>query len=78
MGSRTTAVQAEISVIKARVMENVEEGYRGRTATFFLTVKQPLRLNNSQINSKLIHYCHQSLVKLAEDSTGMGARSCGD
>jgi len=54
LGSRTTVIQAETSAIKARVMEKVEEGYRGRTSTFFLTVKQPLRLNNSQINSKLI------------------------
>jgi hypothetical protein len=54
LGSRTTVVQAEIYATKARVMENAEEGYRGRTSTFFLTVKQPLRRNNSQINSKLI------------------------
>jgi hypothetical protein len=66
LGSRTTVVQAEISAIKAHVMENVEEGYRRRTSTFFPTVKQPLRLNNSLLNFKLIWDCHQSLVKLAE------------
>jgi len=68
LGSRTPEVQAEISAIEACVMENVEEGYRctRRTSTFFLTVKQSLRLNNSQINFKLNWGCHQSLVKLAE------------
>jgi hypothetical protein len=49
----TRVVQAETYAIKARVMDNVEKGYRGRISTVFLD-KHPLRLNNSQMNSKLI------------------------
>jgi hypothetical protein len=52
LGLHTTAFQAEIYVIKACIMENIEYGYRGR--------------NIFQINSKLVWDCQQSLVKLAE------------
>jgi len=38
-------------------MENIEKGYTGRNMYF---------ISDSQINSKLVWDCHQSLVKLAE------------
>jgi hypothetical protein len=63
--------------LRQNVIENVEKSYKGRTSMLFLTVKQPLRLNYSQINSKLFWHCHQSLVKLAEHKTIQQVRVLG-
>jgi hypothetical protein len=69
LGLHTTVVYAEIYAIKAKCNGECKKGYKGGASTVFLTVKQPLRLNNSQKNSKLFWHCHQSLVKLAEHKT---------
>ena len=76
LGLHTTVFQAEIYAIKAYMMENIENGYKGRII-FILSYSQAAIkvLNNFQINSKLVWNCYQSQVKRTEPNnpTGMGA-----
>jgi ribonuclease HI len=63
----TTVSQAEIYAIKASIMENTENGYKGRSIYILSDSQAAIKaLNNFQINSKLVLDCHQSLVRLAE------------
>lgn len=67
MGLHIMVFQAEIYVIMACTMENVEEGYKGRNIYSLSDSQAAIKaLNNLQINSKLVWDCDQSLVKLVE------------
>jgi len=59
-------------------MENTETGYTGRNIYILFDSQVAIKaLDSLQINSKLVWDCHQSLVKLA-DQTLMGAGTYGN
>ena len=65
-GLHTTVHQAEIYVIKACIMENIEKGYTGRNIYILSECEVAIKaLDSFQINSKSVWDSHQSLVKLA-------------
>jgi ribonuclease HI len=68
LGIHTTVFQAKTyAIITVCIMEDTEMDYKGRNM-YVLSINQVAIkvLNNSQINSKLLWDCHNSLVKLAE------------
>jgi hypothetical protein len=65
----------EIHAIKASIMENTGKGYMGRNIYILFESQAAIKaLDSLQINSKLVWDCHQSPVKLT-DQTVMGART---
>jgi hypothetical protein len=66
-GLHIMVFQAEIYAIMACIMENVEEGYKGRNIYILCDSQAAIKaLNNLQINSKLVWDSDQSLVRLVE------------
>jgi hypothetical protein len=67
LGKYARVFQAEVYIIKARAVENVDSEY-GNRKMYILTDSQVAMkaLDNYQINSKFIWDCHQFLVKLAK------------
>ena len=56
-------------------MENIKKDFTGRNTCILVDSQAAIKaLDSLQINSKLVWDCHQSLVKL-EDQTAMGART---
>jgi hypothetical protein len=77
LGLHPTKFQAEMCIVKARIMENIEKGYTGKNIYILSYIQAAIKaLDSFQINSKLIWDCHQLLVK--QDPTGMGAGTCGN
>jgi hypothetical protein len=76
--SFSLGLHVEIHAIKARIMEYIENGYTGRNIYILFDSQAAIKaLDSLHINSKLVWDCHQSLVKLA-DQTVVGARTYGN
>jgi hypothetical protein len=64
-GQYTTLFQADVYVIKAHAVENLNKGCRNRNIYNLSDGQAAIKaLDNSQINSKLVWDCHQSLMQL--------------
>jgi hypothetical protein len=64
LGLHATVFQAEMCAIQACVMENTEEGYKGRNIYILSNGQAAIKaLVNFQINSKLVWDCHPSQLK---------------
>ena len=67
LGLHSIVFQAEVYVIKACVMENIEKGCTGWNIYILSDSQAALEsLDSLQINFKLVWDCHQYLLKLAE------------
>jgi hypothetical protein len=62
-----TVLQAEIYIITACGMDNIENIYTGRNI-YNLSHSQAaiMALDSFQVNSKVVWECHKSLLKLAK------------
>jgi hypothetical protein len=59
--------QAEVYAIKACADENIKRGYCKRNIYILSDSQAAIKaLDNCKISSKLVWYCHQSLMILAE------------
>jgi hypothetical protein len=62
LGLHNTVFWAEICVIKACVMADMERGYTGRNIYLLFDSRSAVKgLDNFQVNSELVWYCHQSI-----------------
>jgi ribonuclease HI len=67
LGQYTTVFQAQVHAIKAYAVENIKRVYLKRNIYIICNSQAVIKtLDNCKINSKLVWYCCQSLLRLAE------------